>query len=303
MRLLLLFALIVLICSAQQTAPVIVARTEPDFPDEARKAGVDGTVVVELVVDTEGHATNLRIKKPIGFGFDEAALQKVATWKFTPGAKDGVTVPVGTTVEVNFRSIDKNPPLHIQRFSCELPEGAARPMVLKAEHPAPPRDSYETVSAELSLEVNEQGMPMNFHFTKLSDSSREEDIARALREWQFQPSGSSAAIQCRLSFTMGPAIVSYKDAGISPPHVIRKVEPIYPDEARRARVEGMVVLFLIVDASGRPRDLKVLKPLGSGLDEAAIESVRQWVFEPGRKDGKAVAVQATIQVNFRLREK
>ena len=88
--------------------------------------------------------------------------------------------------------------------------------------------------------------------------------------------------------------------GVSPPQVIFKVEPEYSEEARKAKFQGTVVLFVVVDEKGNPRDLKVIRPLGLGLDQKAIEAVEKWRFKPGMKDGRAVPVQATIEVNFRL---
>jgi TonB family protein len=64
--------------------------------------------------------------------------------------------------------------------------------------------------------------------------------------------------------------------------------------------QGTVVLYVEVDASGHPRNLKVMRSLGLGLDEKAIEAVEKWKFRPGYKDGKAVTVAATVEVNFRL---
>jgi protein TonB len=61
-----------------------------------------------------------------------------------------------------------------------------------------------------------------------------------------------------------------------------------------------VVLYVVVDEKGQPRDLRVVRPLGLGLDEKAIEAVMKWKFRPGFKEGKAVPVAATIEVNFRL---
>jgi TonB family protein len=82
--------------------------------------------------------------------------------------------------------------------------------------------------------------------------------------------------------------------------VIHKVEPEYSEEARQRKFQGTVILFIVVDAEGKPRDLRVIRPLGLGLDQKAIEAVEKWKFKPGMKDGKPVAVQATIEVNFRL---
>lgn len=88
--------------------------------------------------------------------------------------------------------------------------------------------------------------------------------------------------------------------GVSAPAVLTKVEPEYSEEARKAKWQGTVVLAIVVDEKGRARDLKVIRSLGLGLDQKAIEAVEKWIFKPGVKDGKAVPVQATIEVNFRL---
>ena len=88
--------------------------------------------------------------------------------------------------------------------------------------------------------------------------------------------------------------------GVSAPSVLSKVEPEYSEEARKAKWQGTVVLSVIVDELGRPRNVKILRSLGLGLDQKAVEAVEQWRFKPGLKDSKPVPVMATIEVNFRL---
>ena len=88
--------------------------------------------------------------------------------------------------------------------------------------------------------------------------------------------------------------------GVSAPQVLYKVDPEYSEEARKAKYSGTVVLQLVVDPTGRAREIRVVRSLGLGLDEKAIEAVNKWKFKPGYKNGQAVAVQATIEVNFRL---
>jgi len=79
-----------------------------------------------------------------------------------------------------------------------------------------------------------------------------------------------------------------------------KVEPEYSEEARRAKYQGVVVLYAEIGRDGRARNLRVTRSLGLGLDEKAIEAVAKWRFRPGYKDGRPVTVAATIEVNFRL---
>ena len=84
------------------------------------------------------------------------------------------------------------------------------------------------------------------------------------------------------------------------PELLKKVEPEYSEEARKAKFQGVVVLYIVVDPNGNAVNPRVMKSLGLGLDEKAMEAVKQWKFKPGYKDGKAVAVAATVEVNFRL---
>src|SRR5689334_22089497 len=88
--------------------------------------------------------------------------------------------------------------------------------------------------------------------------------------------------------------------GVSPPRLISKVEPEYSEEARKARLNGAVMLYVVVQPSGQADSFKVVRSLGLGLDEQAIKAVEQWKFEPGVKYAKPVSVQATIEVRFRL---
>jgi protein TonB len=93
----------------------------------------------------------------------------------------------------------------------------------------------------------------------------------------------------------------YKPGGdVSNPIPISRPEPQYSEEARKAKWGGTVLLSLTVDETGHTKDIKVLKPLGLGLDEKAIEAVTKWTFIPGKKGGKPVAVAAQIEVTFRL---
>jgi len=87
---------------------------------------------------------------------------------------------------------------------------------------------------------------------------------------------------------------------VSGPVPIFTPEPEFSDEARRAKLQGIVVLEVEVDTNGLAHLIRVREGLGLGLDEKAIDAVRTWRFRPGKRNGKAIAVPATIYVNFRL---
>ncbi|MEZ5398486.1 MAG: energy transducer TonB [Bryobacteraceae bacterium] len=94
---------------------------------------------------------------------------------------------------------------------------------------------------------------------------------------------------------------AYRVSGeVSGPKLIFKHEPEYSEDARKAKLQGAVQLEIVVGPDGLVHDIRVTYPLGLGLDEKAVEAVRQWRFKPGMKMGRPVAVRATVEVNFRL---
>ncbi len=88
--------------------------------------------------------------------------------------------------------------------------------------------------------------------------------------------------------------------GVSPPRPTFAPDPDYSDEARRAAFQGTCVLWIVVGTDGRTRDIRVMRMLGFGLDQEAIEAVKQWRFEPATQNGRPVAVQVNVEVSFRL---
>ena len=85
------------------TAPVLLWKSEPEYSDEARKAKLQGTVVLYIEVDPRGQVGNIRVRQSLGLGLDERAIAAVAKWKFRPGYLNGKPVATGAMVEVNFR--------------------------------------------------------------------------------------------------------------------------------------------------------------------------------------------------------
>jgi TonB family protein len=88
--------------------------------------------------------------------------------------------------------------------------------------------------------------------------------------------------------------------GVSAPQVIHSVQPEFTEEARQANHEGTVAIQLIVDAQGNPQNIRVTRQVGMGLDQKAIEAVRQYRFKPAMYQGHPVSVQMVIEVDFHL---
>ena len=88
--------------------------------------------------------------------------------------------------------------------------------------------------------------------------------------------------------------------GVSPPQVLFAPEPEFSEEARKAKVAGNVLVYLQVDTNGRPTHVRVLRGIGLGLDEKAMEAVRQYKFKPAMENGKPVIVEMNVEVNFQI---
>ena len=94
--------------------------------------------------------------------------------------------------------------------------------------------------------------------------------------------------------------VYHVGGGVSAPRPIYDPDPEYSDEARKAKYQGSVVLVAVIGPDGRPRDLRVMRSLGMGLDQKALDAVWKWRFAPAMKDNRPVSVQVSIEVVFHL---
>jgi TonB family protein len=90
-------------------------------------------------------------------------------------------------------------------------------------------------------------------------------------------------------------------SGIEPPRLLREVKPDYTEDARLRRLEGEVVMEIVVRRDGSVGDLRIVRGLGGGLNERAAQAVRQWRFSPARRLGSAVDVIVEVSVEFKLR--
>jgi TonB family protein len=95
----------------------------------------------------------------------------------------------------------------------------------------------------------------------------------------------------------GPIV---KILGLEPPRATYTPDPKYTKEARKRRIEGVVVLRVVVCPDGKARDITVAKPLGYGLDDEAVRAVLDWRFKPARNGKESIPVKVYIEVSFRL---
>jgi protein TonB len=176
------------------------------------------------------------------------------------------------------------------RVAAQVSTGAA---VVRRERPQPPRTSEPTASVA----------PAPAALTSFETGEVESDGAGIVGPCpdcvQDADAIGSAGFSFEPSAPPEPAVVRV-GRGVEPPRKLRHVAPLYPELARRARVEGTVTLECVIDPQGRVAQARVLSgsPL---LDEAALDAVRQWLYTPTRLGGVPVAVILTVTVRFELR--
>ena len=192
----------------------VVYQLEPQYTEEARQAGREGTVVLYVEVAPNGLAERIRVLRSLGFGLNENAVEAVQHWIFEPEFRNGTAVTAGTVVFVDFRL------------------------------PVESRPSAKTTVSEV--------------------------------------------------FRLGPS------SGITPPRIISRVEPVYTEQARKAHLQGTIVLYVEVTPEGQLQNVQLLQGLGMGVDELAVERISQWRFEPATKEGKPVTVVILVEANFSL---
>jgi TonB family protein len=163
--------------------PVPIQRAEPTYSEEARRAKVGSTVALKLVIAPDGVPTNIQVIKPAGFGLDEKAIEAVEQWRFEPGEKDGVRVPVAAQVEIHLRLLDKES----ARASLVFDQGGSRPVLLRGEVPLLQQHDVDG-PVRVDLLVDELGKVSDINIAprRLPDPVQKH-ITQQIAQWRFQP--------------------------------------------------------------------------------------------------------------------
>jgi TonB family protein len=191
--------------------PKIIHMVDPVYPEDAKKQGIEGTVILEATADIKGKVQGVKVLRGVD-GLNQAAMDAVKQWTYEPMIIDSKPMPVVFTVTVRFRLKDKGP---------------------------------------------QKG-------------------------------------------TEGVAASDAKGAGEGQePKILKKVDPVYPEEARKQGLDGDVIIEATVDEAGKVKEAKVLRGV-DGLNQAALDAVKQWAYEPMMIDGKPKAVKFTVTIRFKL---
>jgi TonB family protein len=192
--------------------PKLLKSVDPAYPEEARKAQVEGVVILEARTDEKGAVEEVKILRSIPL-LNQAAIDAVKQWKYEPFISEGKPRGVLFTVTVRF---------------------------------------------------------------DLKSGDKEKDIEE---------------------FAKGAVKVV---GDLMPPKLVKEVQPVYPEDARQAKVEGVVILSVKTDAGGRVADVMILRSVPL-LNQAAIDAVKQWIYKPLLINGVAKPAVFTVTVRFQLK--
>jgi TonB family protein len=175
-------------------------------------------------------------------------------------------------------------------------------MALVRERQQKPEEAEELYKSALAVEKPESADAENtlqLYARFLKQQGRDEDA----QDFERQAAAARQAVtrpwRAQFLAPQNPSV--YRVGGaVKAPALVSKVEPEYSEEARAAKYQGTVVLYVEIGTDGLAHNLHVIKGLGLGLDEKAMEAIDRWRFRPGSKDGNPVQVAATIEVNFKL---
>jgi TonB family protein len=364
--------------STGTAAGMIISQVQPVYPDEAKAAHVQGTVVLRAVISKEGTVEKLNVVS----GPPElmvSAIDAVRQWKYKPYLLNGEPTEVSTTININFKLSDT---IAAQGQRPTLVEPAPGPVRVYLEPGIEIRPEelagnlirkVEPVYPAIAKAAHVQGtVVLRTVIAKTGDVEKVEVISgppmltgsavEAARQWIYKPyllNGQPTEVETtiNINFSLADATatqvptdakvtalakaqaeLTMQDAhlnairseyngepvrkvggGVTAPMVIYQVEPQYTPEARKAKAAGMVVVQLIVDEQGLPQNVHVIRGFGigpdgkpdpklkkaaraaaDGMNQNAVNAVKQYKFKPAMQDGKPVPTQINVEVNFQI---
>jgi TonB family protein len=258
--------------------PRKILDVRPVYPEAARLAGISGVVILEAVIDQEGMPVNLRVLRSIP-DLDQAAINAVRQWRYTPTLLNGVPVAVVMTTTVNFTLQQPQNSWAALEARYAILQRQAQELARTPEEVAALRQKLLQELAELEREL-------------ATARAREMVVARAAATsgGPSTPAGSPSS---------GGAVVIRAGGGIPEPKKTREVRPVYPADAQAAKVAGVVIMEVTIDADGNVTNPRILRGIPM-LNQAALDAVSQWKYTTTLVDGVATPVIMTVTINFQL---
>jgi TonB family protein len=313
--------------SSGTMAGAVIKKVDPIYPPDAKASHVSGTVVLRATISKLGTIENLEVVSgpPI---LIMSAVDAVKQWVYKPYLLNGEPTEVATTININYTFGESDPPADTTASASgdlqvrKIGDGVSVPLpiyIVDAQYSPEARAAQFSGVVLVGLVVDPQGLPRDVHVVRSVGMGLDERAVEAVRQYRFRPAMEHnkpvpAALNVEVNFrsdnkpdaiskSAGAAVAASRVTlpdGASAPVLIHSVEPEFTEEARKAKLMGVVLVNFTVDRRGRPQNVHVLRGVGHGLDGKAVEAVRQYRFKPAMKDSQPVEEALNVEVNFQI---
>ena len=283
---------------APNELPVLKGRPAMEVPKELRKTSEVGYVVYDVLLDGKGKILSLAPHATLA-AYERASQGWQGEFVFAPGKRAGKGVNTVSTFAVIFNpaSAAEKKPDATPRLLEVAPVRVKSPKRSKLQEARPDRVESADVTVDESGQVTA---------IKNAPEGLARDFEIAARNWRFAPArkdGAAVASEIRMPFVVvtedGEGAMAGKR---TVPKATHQERPIYPFAMRASGMRGEVVVDFIVDIEGRVRNPYVVRSLNPSFDDAAIDAVRQWTFEPGRVAEQPKPTHMQVPIVFQLDE-
>jgi TonB family protein len=243
-------------------APKLLPRTMTIPEADACESESDDEIDLSLTVDATGKPRDVTLINPAGTPLERLALRIVEGDSFKPGTLKGEAVAVKSLAQVSIEGC--------YATKKDAAGNSTRVFRLKAQ-------PVQTFGAK---------------------PKGEEGVAAEVPQRESREIAAAKTFEAAAAET--PGLERIGKNGVSAPVPLNSVTAEFSDEARRKNIQGICLVQLIVDAQGRPQNPRIIRTLGYGLDQKALEAVKKYHFKPAMKAGVPVLVMITVAVNFSL---
>ena len=291
--------------------PKLIKRVEPVYPEAASKKGIQGTVILEAKIDESGRVIDGLILRSVP-ELDQAAMDAIKQWVYEPMVINGKPVKALFTVTVRFQLGEKD----IEKFAegaVKVKDAIKPPKLVKRVLPKYPEEASKAgVEGVVILQARTdvEGRVKDVMVLR-SVPALDQAAIDAVKQWVYEPLMiDGQPKEAVFTTTVRFALDDKKPAGqgqkpgetgeVLVPTLIKRVDPVYPEAARKAGIQGIVLLEATTDELGNVVKVRVLQSVPE-LDQAAVDALKQWKYEPMIIEGKAKGVVFTVTVRFALK--
>ncbi|AOS44114.1 transport protein TonB [Lacunisphaera limnophila] len=323
--------------SGADVLPKSVRRDPPLYPYNAAKAGLNGKVQIEFIVDEAGDVINPHVVRSNNPWFERPALDAVLKWKFEPGRKGGRPVKVRANQLLEFDSGAALGGHELWRVPARNPDPEAPPELRWTKPPTPINTAFPVYPwgdfearrdgrTDLRFVIGPQGRVIAAKVVSATTPEMAEAVLAMIDTWEFTPAQKADGTPCFSAFSIQH---DFRHAGIrgdvpitegahrilrriqkSPEKIVSAAQlderpralstrpPVYPTKLLQAGQPGSAQIEFIIDEEGDAQLPRIVASTEPAFGYAAVQAVATWRFAPPRQGGKPVATRVQVPIDF-----